>query len=72
MVVSLKEPFRSEQWKLNVLRCQALKKIPIRLSGERHGQHRLSIKALDEHIVLDQWMIHLDDHPQFYEIPVKL
>ena len=71
-VVSLKEPFRSEQWKLNVLRCQALKKVPIRLSGEQHGQHRLSIKALDEHIVLDQWMIHLDDHPQFYEIPVKL
>lgn len=64
---SLKEPFRSEQWKLNVLRGQAVKTMPVKL---RKGMHTLTIRALDDHIIMDQWM--LDDNPErrFYLFPV--
>ena len=53
-VYSLKEPFRSEQWKQNVLRGQALRNLPVRLTA---GDHTLTIRALDEHIVIDQWVL---------------
>ena len=51
VVFSLKEPFRSEEWKQNVLRAQALRNFDIRLSA---GNHIITIQALDDHIVLDQ------------------
>ena len=66
VVVSLKEPYRSEQWKQNVLRQQALKKTPVRLS---RGWHRLTISALDDHIIADQWMIDARPDRLFYVIP---
>ena len=53
-VYTLKEPFRSEQWKLNVLRGQALREKKEHLS---EGTHRLTIKAIDDHIVIDQWWL---------------
>ena len=53
-VYTLKEPFRSEQWKQNVLRGQALREKKVHLS---EGAHRLTIKALDDHIVIDQWWL---------------
>ena len=68
VVISLKEPYRSERWKLNVLRGQALKKTPVRLTK---GRHTLSIKALDDHIIADQWMIDFWPDREFYTIPVK-
>ncbi len=67
VVISLKEPYRSEQWKKNVLRCQALKQTPIRLTK---GSHKLYIKALDDHIIVDQWMVDFNKERQFYVIPV--
>ena len=67
-VISLKEPYRSEGWKQNVLRCQALREMPVHLSK---GRHTLYIKALDDHIVVDQWMVDFDRHRPFYVIPVK-
>ena len=51
---NLKEPFRSEEWKQNVLRGQALRQQTIHLSA---GQHTLIIRALDAHIVIDQWQL---------------
>ena len=53
-VFNLKEPFRSEQWKQNVLRGQALREQKIQLSA---GQHTITIRALDAHIVFDQWWL---------------
>ncbi len=67
-VYTLKEKYRSEQWKLNVLRGQALRKMAVKLAG---GEHTLTIKALDDHIVLDQWMIGYDMPAQWYVFPVK-
>jgi hypothetical protein len=53
-VFSLKEPFRSEEWKQNVLRGQALRDLPVYLLS---GRHTLTIRALDPHIVVDQWQL---------------
>lgn len=67
-VISLKEPFRSEGWKQNVLRGQALKTLPLHLSGFS-ARHRLTIRALDEGIIFDQWMLDFDTNRKFYMIP---
>ena len=53
-VFNLKEPFRSEEWKQNVLRGQALRRQRVHLSA---GQHTLTIRALDAHVVVDQWAL---------------
>ena len=65
---SLKEPFRSERWKQNVLRQQAIREIPVSIGK---GTHTLTFQALDHHIVLDQWMI--DFHPtrKCYMFPIS-
>jgi hypothetical protein len=68
VVFSLKEPFRSEQWKENVLRGQAVKSFKAHLGW---GSHTLRIKALDNHIILDQWMIDYNPDRKFYMFPVK-
>ena len=67
VVISLKEPYRSERWKLNVLRGQALAKTAVSLTK---GKHTLRVKALDDHIIFDQWMIDFAKDRQFYVIPV--
>ena len=54
IVYSLKEPFRSERWKLNVLSGQAVRDTKVNLS---RGSHTLTIRALDDHIVIDQIII---------------
>jgi hypothetical protein len=51
VVYSLKEPFRSERWKLNVLSGQAIREWTHPLT---QGTHTLTIHALDDHIVIDQ------------------
>ncbi|MBQ3827166.1 MAG: hypothetical protein II812_03335 [Prevotella sp.] len=56
-IYTLKEPFRSEQWKQNVLRCQAIRNLETLLSA---GHHTLTIQALDEHILIDQWALYLN------------
>lgn len=68
-VFSLKEPFRSERWKLNVLRGQAVRELP--LKGLKAGRHTLTIHALDPHIVLDQWMVDSKANHRFYLFPVR-
>jgi hypothetical protein len=67
-VFSLKEPFRSERWKLNVLRGQALRTMDVSLPA---GNHTVQIEALDDHIVVDQWMIDSFKDRHFYLFPVK-
>lgn len=66
-VFSLKEKFRSEQWKLNVLRQQAVRQQRIHLTT---GSHILTIRALDDHIIVDQWMIDFNTkRGKFYLFP---
>ena len=67
-VCSFKEGFRTESWKQNVLRAQALRHTQHTLAK---GHHTLTLRALDDHIVFDQWI--LDFHPdrQYYVIPAE-
>lgn len=58
-VFSLKEPFRSEQWKLNVLSGQARRSLTLRIPA---GPHNLTVRALDDHIVVDQIFIEFIVH----------
>ena len=66
IVISLKEKYRSEFWKLSVLRGQALKQTPVKLSK---GTHTLKVMALDDHIIMDQWMLDFKKNRKFYVIP---
>lgn len=67
VVFSLKEPFRSEQWKQNVMRGQTVRSVPVTLAG---GKHSLEIKALDDNIVIDQWMWDPEPDRRFYLFPI--
>ena len=64
----MKEKYRSEFWKLSVLRGQALKTTPVKL---QKGRHTLKIKALDDHVICDQWMMDFTPSHEFYVIPVR-
>ena len=68
IAISLKEKYRSEFWKLSVLRGQALKQTPVTLTK---GKHTLKVKALDDHIIMDQWMLDFKKDRKFYVIPVE-
>jgi len=69
VVISLKEKYRSEFWKVSVLRGQALKQTPVKV---QKGQHTLKIRALDDHIIIDQWMLDFKLNRKFYVIPTDL
>ncbi len=68
ITISLKEKYRSDFWKLSVLRGQALKHNQV-LIGK--GIHTLTIRALDEHIILDQWMLDFQTARKFYMLPLR-
>ena len=68
VVISLKEKYRSDFWKLSVLRGQALKQTHVNVGK---GKHTLKIKALDNHIIFDQWMLDFKPNRKFYMIPAK-
>jgi hypothetical protein len=68
VVCSFKEKFRSDGWRENVLRGQALRNVGIRLSK---GRHTLTITAIDDHVVVDQWMIDFHRDRKFYVFPIK-
>jgi len=68
VVYSLKEPYRSEGWKQNVLRGQALRNTNVKVGA---GTHTLTITALDDHIVFDQWMLDYKPGRRFYMFPTK-
>ena len=78
VVISLKEKYRSEFWKQSVLRGQALKQTPVSLTpnpspngeGNLKGKHTLKIRALDDHFIMDQWMLDFKKDRKFYVIPV--
>lgn len=68
IVYSLKEPYRSERWKENVLRGQSRRTSAIWLGK---GKHTLRIKALDNHIIVDQWLIDFNPSRRSYMLPVN-
>lgn len=67
VVHDLKEPFRSERWKLNVLRGQALR--TQELPELSPGEHTITITAIDPHIIADQWILDSKPKRNYYLIP---
>ncbi|MGI6232751.1 MAG: glycosyl hydrolase 115 family protein [Prevotella sp.] len=65
-VFSLKEEGRTEQWCENVLRQQALRTMNVQLS---QGSHTLTVRALDNGVTFDQWMLDPDKEREFYMFP---
>lgn len=55
-VIAYETKGRSEEWKENVLRNQAIRKIVLSVSDRK--SHQLVIKALDEGVILDQIMLY--------------
>ena len=68
-VVSIRSDYnnRSEAWKTNVLRNQAVSTIPVTI--EKRGKHTIELYALDEGIVLDQLAIDFMTDRKFYVLP---
>ena len=66
-VVSIKEPYRSDRWKENVMRGQAVVTVPVELAA---GAHTLTLAAVDDHIIFDQWMADFKPARRFYLFPL--
>ena len=66
-VFSLSEPFRSERWKTQVLRGQAVRELTQYVGM---GTHTVVIEALDDHIIVDQWLLDYNLKRQHYRFPL--
>ena len=66
-IFSYKEKFRSDAWKENVMRGQAIRNTTHTLAK---GKHTLVITALDNHVVVDQWMLDFKPQRSFYLFPL--
>ena len=69
-IVSFKTEFRSETWKINVLRNQSVNITHHKLT--KPGEHTITIYALDDSVILDQMMLDFQPDRKFYAIPVNL
>jgi len=68
IVISLKDAYNHSNWKMDVWRGQTRKSFFTTLS---RGNHTVEIKALDEHIILDQWILDFDVDREYYMIPAR-
>ena len=67
VVCQLREVYNSKQWKLDLWRGQTLKSFYVTLPS---GNHTIEIKALDDHVILDQWVLDYDVDREYYVFPV--
>ena len=67
VVCQMKEIFNSKEWKFDHWRGQSLKNFYVTLSS---GNHTIEIKALDDHVILDQWVLDYDVDREYYVFPV--
>ncbi len=68
VTISLKDAYGHTAWNMDVWRGQTRKSIYTTLGK---GSHTLEIKAMDDGIVLDQWVLDFDLDRAYYMIPVK-
>lgn len=64
--LQLCEDYNSKQWKLSLWRGQTLKSFYVTLPS---GNHSLEIQAIDDHVILDQWIVDFDVDREYYVIP---
>ena len=68
VICSLKEAYDSKEWKLNVWRGQVQKSFYTTLF---YGNHEIEIRALDDHVIVDQWILDFDVDREYYMIPTE-
>ena len=68
VICDFHEAYNSKQWKLDLWRGQALKSFYVTLSS---GSHSVEIKALDNNVIVDQWVLDSDIDREYYMIPVE-
>ena len=69
-VVAYETGFRSEPWKINVLRNQSLNTTLHKINIP--GKHTIRISALDPEVIVDQLMLDFNKDRKFYKIPIEL
>ena len=67
VICQMKEDYNSKEWKMNHWRGQALKSFYVTLLD---GYHTVEIKALDDNIIVDQWVLDFDVDREYYVFPV--
>ena len=65
--LEINEACNGKQWKLDLWRGQTLRNFYVTLPS---GNHSIEIKALDDHVILDQWILDYDVDREYYVIPV--
>lgn len=65
--LEINEAYDGKQWKLDLWRGQTLRNFYVTLPS---GNHSIEIKALDDHVILDQWILDYDVDREYYVIPV--
>ena len=68
VTISLKDAYNHNNWKMDIWRGQTRKNFFTTL---KKGNHVVEIKALDDHIILDQWILDFDVDREYYVIPVR-
>ena len=66
--LEINEAYNGKQWKLDLWRGQTLRNFYVTLPS---GNHSIEIKALDDHVILDQWILDYDVDREYYVIPVR-
>ena len=67
VICHLKEVYNSKDWKFDLWRGQTLKSFYVTLPG---GTHNVTIKALDDNVMIDQWVLDYDVDREYYVFPV--
>ena len=67
VICQMKEDYNSKEWKMNHWRGQALKSFYVTLLD---GYHTVEIKAQDDNIIVDQWVLDFDVDREYYVFPV--
>lgn len=67
IVINLREDVKSQDFQHSVYRGQTLKSFY--LPNFSQGRHTVEIMALDDHVILDQWMLDYDVDREYYMIP---
>ena len=67
VICQLKEVYNSKDWKFDLWRGQTLKSFYVTLPG---GSHNVTIKALDDNVMIDQWVLDYDVDREYYVFPV--
>ena len=68
VICQFNDAYNSKQWKFDLWRGQALKSFYVTLPS---GNHNVEIKALDDNIIVDQWILDYDVDREHYVIPVE-